>query len=60
MARSIGAKSASRRTACASSTRVPSLRCQVSGLWQYWQRSRQPDMKSVMRTPGPSTVEPVS
>ena len=40
--------------------RVPSLRCQVSGLWQYWQRRKQPDMNSINRTPGPSTVEPVS
>ena len=60
MARSAGAKSPSRRMACASSIRVPSFRCQVSGLWQNWHRRKQPDMKSMSRTPGPSTVEPVS
>ena len=40
--------------------RVPSFRCQVSGLWQYWHRNRHPDIKTVIRMPGPSTVEPVS
>ena len=34
--------------------------CQVSGLWQYWQRSRQPVRKATKRRPGPSTVLPTS
>ena len=34
--------------------------CQVSGLWQYWQRSRQPLRKATKRRPGPSTVLPTS
>ena len=29
--------------------------CQVSGLWQYRQRSGQPERKSTKRVPGPST-----
>ena len=46
--------------ACDRSIRVPSFSFQVSGLWQYWQRRKQPDMNSISRTPGPSTVDPVS
>ena len=41
-------------------THVPSLRCHVSGLWQYKQRRRHPLMNTTTRTPGPSKVEPVS
>ena len=38
----------------------PLYLCQVSGLWQYWQRSRQPVRKATKRMPGPSTVLPTS
>ena len=38
----------------------PLCLCQVSGLWQYWQRSRQPVRKPTKRRPGPSTVLPTS
>ena len=38
----------------------PLCLCQVSGLWQYWQRSRQPVRKATKRMPGPSTVLPTS
>jgi len=40
---------ASRYTGC------PSRIFHVSGFWQYWQRRGHPDMKTVMRVPGPST-----
>ena len=33
----------------------PSRRCQVSGFWQYRQRSGQPERNSTKRVPGPST-----
>ena len=35
---------------------MPSRIFQVSGFWQYWQRSAQPDRKTVSRVPGPSTA----
>ena len=38
----------------------PLCLCQVSGLWQYWQRNRQPVRKATNRNPGPSTVLPTS
>ena len=34
----------------------PPWACQVSGLWQYWQRSAQPCKNTTVRIPGPSTV----
>jgi len=58
--RSAGAKCPSRVMMRSSGMRVPCFSFQVSGLWQYWQRSGQPDRKSVTRTPGPSRCEPVS
>ena len=36
-------------------TGLPSRIFQVSGFWQYWQRSGQPLRNTVMRVPGPST-----
>ena len=59
-ARSAGAKCPSRVTTRSSVTRTPCFSFQVSGLWQYWQRSGQPERKSVTRIPGPSRREPVS
>ena len=37
---------------------LPFRLCQVSGLWQYWHRSRQPVRNATNRRPGPSTVLP--
>lgn len=34
---------------------LPSRMCQVSGFWQYRQRSGQPLVNSTNRVPGPST-----
>ena len=39
---------------------LPLRLCQVSGLWQYWHRSKQPVRKATNRKPGPSTVLPSS
>ena len=60
IARSAGAKWPSRVTMRSSEMRTPCFSRHVSGLWQYWQRSGQPERKSVMRMPGPSRREPVS
>ncbi len=38
----------------------PSFTCQVSGLWQYWQRKWHPVRKPTNRMPGPSSVPAVS
>src|SRR5579859_1269678 len=42
-------------TSAADSIGVPSRIPQVSGLWQYWQRSGQPWVNTTNRVPGPST-----
>ena len=48
------------RIACETGTGWPFRLCQVSGLWQNWQRRRQPVRKPTKRKPGPSTVLPTS
>src|SRR5262249_26109027 len=59
-ARIAEAKPSRRARTCCAETYVPSLRCHVSGLWQYVQRNRQPDTNSTTRKPGPSYRDDVS
>ncbi len=45
-----------RESSSVSDTGAPSFMRNVSGLWQYRQRSGQPLRNTVMRVPGPSTA----
>ena len=41
-------------------TRRPSPIRHMSGFWQYWQRSGQPERNNVNRVPGPFTAPVIS